>query len=33
VIDAVAAAQHTRPVAEVLPFPRRANGGLPPLAS
>jgi hypothetical protein len=33
VIDAVAAAQHARPVAEVLPFPRRANGGLPPLAS
>ncbi|TPI36088.1 hypothetical protein FJ414_16625 [Mesorhizobium sp. B3-1-6] len=33
VIEAVAAAQHARPVADVLPFPRRANGGLPPLAS
>lgn len=33
VIEAVAAAQHARPSADVLPFRGPSNGRLPPLAS
>jgi hypothetical protein len=33
VIEAVATAQHARPIADVLPFRQRVNGDPPPLAS
>ncbi|AZO08663.1 MULTISPECIES: hypothetical protein [unclassified Mesorhizobium] len=33
VIEAVAAAQYSRPEAEVLPFPRGAKREMPPMAS
>ena len=33
VIEAVAAAQFARPMAEVVPFPGTARGELPPIAS